>query len=183
MVTFFPILSLPACFHPARAFPHIPESCAKDTTSSQVSSGIENLQINPVELTEVFSHDDPQVEYGLPLSLPPFFLPAIKHIANHFASSIVLVHGLNGSPKDTWTAPNGVFWPSQLLPNNLGKVRARVLVYGYNANVYAFGGGSASGDYILQHAQTFITSLCSDRLVSSDHLIFQPDTADWNVRP
>lgn len=52
---------------------------------------------------------------------------------------IVLVHGLNGDPQKTWTAKNGIFWPSQLLPEALKGAPARVLVYGYNADVYAFG--------------------------------------------
>ena len=75
----------------------------------------------------------------------------------------MLVHGLNGHPQRTWTANNGVFWPSQLLPKTLGHVRARVLVYGYNADVYAFGGRSATSDYILQHAQTLVMTLDSER--------------------
>ena len=73
-----------------------------------------------------------------------------------------------GSPQRTWTAgtaPNEVFWPSQLLPQSLGSVRARVLVYGYNADVYAFGKKSASSDNILQHAETLITDLEADRSV------------------
>jgi hypothetical protein len=83
-------------------------------------------------------------------------------------ASIVFVHGLNGSPQRTWTAgspPDEVFWPSQLLPKSLSGIPVRVLVYGYNADVYAFGGKSATSDYILQHAQTLITYLEADRSV------------------
>ncbi len=75
------------------------------------------------------------------------------------------MHGLNGHPQKTWTAKNGVFWPLQLLPQSLGDVRARIMVYGYNADVYAFGGKSASADYIHDHAQTLVTNLDSDREV------------------
>lgn len=131
-------------------------------TPAPAPSGIENLRINPIGLTEVYSSDDPQVEYVAPLHRAP----PLAHPADTVTHSIVLVHGLNGSPQGTWTAPNGVFWPAQLLPQSLGKVRARVSVYGYNANVYAFGGKSATSDYILQHAQTLITTLEADRYVS-----------------
>jgi hypothetical protein len=54
----------------------------------------------------------------------------------------------------------------ELLPKSLGAVRARILVYGYNADVYAFGGKTATTDYILDHAQTLVTNLESDRFVS-----------------
>jgi alpha-beta hydrolase superfamily lysophospholipase len=78
---------------------------------------------------------------------------------------IVLVHGLNGHPQKTWTAKNGVFWPTNLLPASLKSAKARILVYGYNADVYAFGGNkSASSDMIHQHAQTLITNLAMERM-------------------
>ncbi len=77
---------------------------------------------------------------------------------------IVLVHGLNGHPEKTWTAKNGVFWPTDLLPASLKGAKARILVYGYNADVYAFGGDkSASSDMIHQHAQTLVTGLSLER--------------------
>lgn len=77
---------------------------------------------------------------------------------------IVLVHGLNGHPQKTWTAKNGVFWPTALLPATLKNARVRILVYGYNADVYAFGSDkSASSDMIHQHAQTLVNSLAMER--------------------
>lgn len=81
---------------------------------------------------------------------------------------IVLVHGLNGHPRYTWTTPASkkskkeVFWPSDLLPATLRAAKARILVYGYNADVYAFG-GNASSDMIHQHAQTLLANLSSER--------------------
>lgn len=73
---------------------------------------------------------------------------------------IVLVHGLNGNPHDTWTADNGVFWPLDLLPTSLKDAHANVLVYGYNADVYSrHNDRSASDNFIHQHAQSLVTSL------------------------
>lgn len=78
---------------------------------------------------------------------------------------IVLVHGLNGHPEKTWTSRSGVFWPSQLLPDSLKGAPARILVYGYNADVYAFGHDRGpSSDMIHQHAQTLISTLATERL-------------------
>lgn len=73
---------------------------------------------------------------------------------------IVLVHGLNGDPKMTWTATNGTFWPIDLLPASLRGLKANILVYGYNADVYSRRNDrSASDNFIHQHAQTLVTSL------------------------
>ncbi|KAI9759833.1 MAG: hypothetical protein M4579_002040 [Chaenotheca gracillima] len=102
------------------------------------ASDADSLEIKRFEVSEVFCPDNPQVD-------------------------IVFVHGLNGHPKDTWTAKNGVFWPAELLPKTLNAVNARILVYGYNADVYAFGGKSATRDYIHEHAQTLVTTLDAER--------------------
>ena len=75
------------------------------------------------------------------------------------------MHGLNGHPEHSWKAKNGVFWPTDLLPASLKGAKARILVYGYNADVYAFGSNkSASSDMIHQHAQTLVSSLAMERL-------------------
>lgn len=72
----------------------------------------------------------------------------------------MLVHGLNGHPSKTWTAKNGNFWPTDLLPNSLKETKANVLVYGYNADVYCGGhDNSASDNFIHQHAQTLVADL------------------------
>lgn len=75
---------------------------------------------------------------------------------------IVFVHGLNGNPKDSWTSKNGCYWPADLLPEFLGA--ARILTYGYNANVTAFTDG-ASRDSILSHAETLASTLAANRNV------------------
>ncbi|KAH8888599.1 hypothetical protein GQ53DRAFT_871628 [Thozetella sp. PMI_491] len=97
--------------------------------------GSVNKQISRYEFTAVYSHPDAKVD-------------------------IVLVHGLNGGPEKTWTAKNGRYWPTDLLPEALKTAHANVLVYGYNADVYSRRNDrSASDNFIHQHAQTLVTSL------------------------
>ncbi|KAI4230876.1 MAG: hypothetical protein L6R40_007912 [Gallowayella cf. fulva] len=78
---------------------------------------------------------------------------------------IVFVHGLNGKPSDTWTSESThVFWPAQTLPPELEdeSLEARVLVYGYDADVTSFTDG-ASKDKIHNHAEHLIAELVANR--------------------
>ena len=85
-------------------------------------------------------------------------------------SSIVAVHGLNGDAYSTWTSEkSNVCWLNQedLLPRYVPS--ARVLTWGYNANVMSVKGRSTSADRVLQHAQTLIAQLVADREVCVSH--------------
>ena len=78
---------------------------------------------------------------------------------------IVLVHGLNGHPQRTWTSEKRrVFWPSQLLPPVIEEEKARILVYGYDADVMSFTDG-VSRDKIHNHAEHLIAELCANRRI------------------
>ncbi|KAL8720029.1 MAG: hypothetical protein Q9225_003045 [Loekoesia sp. 1 TL-2023] len=77
---------------------------------------------------------------------------------------IVAVHGLNGHALATWTTDKTkCCWlnDASLLPKYLPK--ARVLTWGYNANVTSAKGRSTSSDRILQHSQTLTAHLIADR--------------------
>jgi hypothetical protein len=82
-------------------------------------------------------------------------------------ADIVLVHGLNGAPAKTWLAPNGVYWPTDLLPPALHDQHANILVYGYNADVYSGfwerQSKSPSDNFIHHHAQTLVSTLTAFR--------------------
>ncbi|KAI9678426.1 MAG: hypothetical protein M1829_002024 [Trizodia sp. TS-e1964] len=76
---------------------------------------------------------------------------------------VVFVHGLGGNPYDTWTYKNPeVFWPADLLPSVVKN--ARILTYGYDADVYTFMGG-ATKDRIHNHAETMLSRLAANRSV------------------
>lgn len=83
-------------------------------------------------------------------------------------NSIVAVHGLNGDATSTWTSnKGGICWldDKDLLPRFLPN--ARILTWGYNANVISTKARHTSADRILQHAQTLIAQLVADREVRS----------------
>jgi len=104
-------------------------------SSGSLQQGSINKQIARYEFSAVYTHPEAKAD-------------------------IILVHGLNGDPQKTWTAKNGVFWPTDLLPDSLKGQKVNIQVYGYNANVYSSGNDkSASDNFIYQHAQTLVTSL------------------------
>ncbi|KAL9110389.1 MAG: hypothetical protein Q9227_005120 [Pyrenula ochraceoflavens] len=79
------------------------------------------------------------------------------------AVDIVLVHGLNGHPYNTWaTHKPEVYWPADLLPSILEEQKIRVLTYGYDANVTAFTDGT-SKDKIHNHAEHLAGRLVANR--------------------
>ncbi|KND93937.1 Kinesin light chain [Tolypocladium ophioglossoides CBS 100239] len=72
---------------------------------------------------------------------------------------IVAVHGLNGHREKTWTAANGIHWLRDLLPNDLP--RARILCWGYNANIHA--SSIVNSQYMYNHALNLVADLLGKR--------------------
>ncbi|OKL56426.1 hypothetical protein UA08_08098 [Talaromyces atroroseus] len=69
-----------------------------------------------------------------------------------------------GDSLKTWTSqPQGTCWLNhpEFLPKYVK--RARVLVWGYNANIASLSGKTTSSDRILHHAQTLVAQLQADR--------------------
>ena len=78
---------------------------------------------------------------------------------------VVFVHGLNGHPYDTWTSDKSkLFWPGHLLPPIVEEEKARILVYGYDADVTSFTDG-VSTDKIHNHAEHLVACLCANRRI------------------
>jgi hypothetical protein len=81
--------------------------------------------------------------------------------------SIVLVHGLNGDPHDSWTSKKTkCFWPFDLLPADLEDQRVRVLTYGYDADVATFTDGAGKSKLHV-HAENLVARLAANRNVST----------------
>ncbi|KAJ5100556.1 hypothetical protein N7456_006608, partial [Penicillium angulare] len=78
---------------------------------------------------------------------------------------IVLIHGLNGHPHDSWTSQSGRFWPSDLLPPLLKSAQPRILTYGYTATVSTFT-DSASREALSSQADALISNLLANRRVA-----------------
>lgn len=98
-------------------------------------------------------------------------------------SSIVAVHGLYGNALQTWTSDQSkALWlrDAEMLPKAIPN--ARILTWGYKADVHAFLGHTSS-ERILQHAQTLVAQLQTDREVClamtsrTSLLAMSPDTS------
>ncbi|KAL8753236.1 MAG: hypothetical protein Q9184_005482 [Pyrenodesmia sp. 2 TL-2023] len=76
---------------------------------------------------------------------------------------IIFVHGLDGHPYRTWTSDEGhIFWPADLLPAAVAEDKARVLVYGYDADLASTADG-LSKDKIHNHAEQLVAVLSASR--------------------
>ncbi|MCJ1286213.1 hypothetical protein MMC26_005558 [Xylographa opegraphella] len=79
---------------------------------------------------------------------------------------VVFVHGLNGDPHNTWTStPKNVFWPADLLPPFIEEQKARLLVYGYDADVASLAGSGVTKDKIHNHAERLVADLFANRRI------------------
>ncbi|KAL8874179.1 MAG: hypothetical protein Q9174_000445 [Haloplaca sp. 1 TL-2023] len=117
----------------------------------------------------------PATDHGQPFGLQELYCPTFERI-NADTIDVVAVHGLNGDVQKTWTSEkNNICWLSDpdLLPKYLPN--ARILSWGYNANVMSTGGRATSADKILQHAQTLIAALAADREVGHEDLTERND--------
>lgn len=76
---------------------------------------------------------------------------------------IVLVHGLMGHRKNTWTHANKTFWPEDLLPEDCPD--ARILSFGYDSKVVHFWSRPADNN-IDSFSNALFQRLASDRAVN-----------------
>ncbi|KAH6706632.1 Alpha/Beta hydrolase protein [Leptodontidium sp. MPI-SDFR-AT-0119] len=116
----------------------------------------------------IVKKDAKKYEDGNSHSTTPTFLKQVypeegsEHAPQHEDVDIVFVHGLNPVNSldfafQTWTHPNGTFWPKDLLPKKIPN--CRVLIFGYNSNV-AF---DVTQQGIKEHANTLLDRLSGNR--------------------
>jgi protein SERAC1 len=79
-------------------------------------------------------------------------------------NSIVFVHGLTGNRRNTWTHPDGVFWPEDLLTKDLPT--ARVMTFGYDADVVGFSKTAGNGT-LRDHGKSLTNDLAMRRVRSN----------------
>jgi hypothetical protein len=75
------------------------------------------------------------------------------------AVDIVFIHGLGGTSRATWSKDRDIqfFWPSVLLPMERDICQARILSFGYNAQVVASSGSSSAS--VLDFAKDLLFEL------------------------
>jgi hypothetical protein len=74
---------------------------------------------------------------------------------------IVFVHGLTGNAYSTWLHKESeMHWPSQILHNEISD--ARIMVWGYDANVTSFW-GHAARNRLGEHAKNLMGDLVHRR--------------------
>ncbi|KAI0187621.1 hypothetical protein EV127DRAFT_344291 [Xylaria flabelliformis] len=66
---------------------------------------------------------------------------------------IIFIHGLTGDSYRTWLHPSGIYWPTDLLPEDIPG--ARILSFGYDADVAKIAGAVGQGS-LRNHASTLV---------------------------
>ena len=80
-------------------------------------------------------------------------------------ADIVFVHGLRGDLIRTWSH-KGVCWPRDLLKYDLENVR--IMSWAYDARIAHWKGGPASQGSVFGNAETLLSDLSNERLLSSE---------------
>lgn len=76
----------------------------------------------------------------------------------------MLVHGLTGNRQNTWTHKDGVFWPGDLLPQDLPT--ARIMTFGYDADVVSIV-KTAGSNTLRDHGKSLANDLAFRRARSN----------------
>jgi len=122
----------------------------------------------------------------------------VCHDNPNAVADIIFVHGLTGNRKNTWTHKGNdkIFWPGDLLPQELPSVR--VMTYGYDADIAHFW-AMASQNRIGEHAGNLVNAIARERigserrpiifvthslggLVTEDALLFSKNSADSHLQ-
>lgn len=78
--------------------------------------------------------------------------------------SVVFVHGLTGNRQNTWTHEDGVFWPKDLLPEDVPT--ARIMTFGYDADVVGII-KTAGSNTLRDHGKSLANDLAMRRARSN----------------
>ena len=81
---------------------------------------------------------------------------------NAITADVVFVHGLGGSPVDSWThRDSGLFWPLYLLPNSFNNIR--IMTYGYDSAWVKRPLGAANQMTTSQHGISLLNDVAAER--------------------
>ena len=156
MIASWPVFPCLRCLPPLRCAPCLDSLSYRDGENI-LHPFLQALQIDISQAT-TDELEDTINRYGLTQVYPPAG-------GSDLDVDVVFVHGLNGHPLQTWTSEKRkVFWPAQLLPLIIEQQRARILVYGYDADVTSFTDG-VSKDKIHNHAEHLVAALHANRRI------------------
>ncbi|KAI0553102.1 hypothetical protein F4679DRAFT_495170 [Xylaria curta] len=77
---------------------------------------------------------------------------------------IIFIHGLTGDSYRTWLHPSGIYWPTDLLSEDIP--RARILSFRYDADVAKIAGAVGQGS-LRNHASTLVAEYAALRAGTS----------------
>ncbi|KAI3320213.1 hypothetical protein HD806DRAFT_547401 [Xylariaceae sp. AK1471] len=80
-------------------------------------------------------------------------LQILKEPAEPGDIDVIFIHGLTGDSYRTWYHPSGIYWPTDLLSEDLPG--ARILSFGYDADVTKVAGAVGQGN-LRNHASTLV---------------------------
>ncbi|KAI0151627.1 hypothetical protein GGR57DRAFT_470905 [Xylariaceae sp. FL1272] len=87
-------------------------------------------------------------------------LQVLKTPPNDGGIDIIFVHGLTGDSHRTWLHPSGIYWPTDLLSQDIPT--ARILSFGYDADVAKVAGAVGQGN-LRNHASTLVAEYAALR--------------------
>ena len=87
-----------------------------------------------------------------------------SRLENSCFKSIVFVHGLTGNRQNTWTHNDGVFWPQDLLREDLPT--ARIMTFCYDADVVGIV-KTAGSNTLRDHGKSLANDLAMRRARSN----------------
>ena len=134
---------------------------SRGQSSEAASSQRDVIQVRPVGLTKIF---EPQ--------------------GGSTIADVVFVHGLQGHPWKTWRVKEAkgsklfsfnkrpstrVFWPRDLLPDDVPNVR--IFTYGYDSHISHGTSGPANQNNISQHGLSLLNAVSGKRLECRDRYV------------
>lgn len=140
---------------------HQPRSSSGWSTTSELQHSLTNLSV------AITAQRSTRAKSSGPKD--PLGLHVVHTPLGGITANIVFVHGLGGTSRMTWSKnkDSGLFWPRMFLPQEQDIGTARILTFGYNADVKSSGRTSVS---VLDFAKDLLYDLRYSKDENADDL-------------